>query len=406
MANQEQLAMLKQGPDVWNEWRRENSEVMIDLYQANLQDADLTHADLTDANLVNAFLRGAYIIATSLSGANLSSAHLTNAEFDDVEMNNADLTGADLSNSIIWDGYISNTNLKNAVLRHTSIFQTNLSCSNLIEADLTEAEFFRTNLDEVDFTNANLSGTIFKDVILNKANFSKTMLGLTIFSNSDISTIIGIEDVIHESPSTVGTDTLQRSKGKIPVVFLRGCGLSDWEIESSKLYHPNLTNEEVSRIQYKIYDLRATRAIQVSPLFISYSHNDGVFVDKLEGYLNNKGIRFWRDIHDMKSGRMEKQIDRAMRLNPTVLLILSDHSQQSDWVEHEVRTARALEKEMGRDVLCPVALDDSWKKSPWSKRIMEQVLEYNILDFSRWKDDANFEGTFNKLIDGLELFYK
>ena len=103
---------------------------------------------------------------------------------------------------------------------------------------------------------------------------------------------------------------------------------------------------------------------------------------------------------------MEKQIDRAMRLNPTVLLILSEHAIKSDWVEHEVRTARELEKDMGRDVLCPVALDDTWKSSHWPKRIMEQVMEYNILDFSAWKDDSKFGSTFNKLIGGLELFYK
>jgi len=34
------------------------------------------------------------------------------------------------------------------------------------------------------------------------------------------------------------------------------------------------------------------------------------------------------------------------------------------------------------------------------------VREYNILDFSAWKDDGKFGDTFNKLIDGLELFYK
>ena len=51
---------------------------------------------------------------------------------------------------------------------------------------------------------------------------------------------------------------------------------------------------------------------------------------------------------------MEKQIDRAIEKNPTVLLVLSENSLSSDWVEHEVRTARGLEKEMRRDVLCPV----------------------------------------------------
>ncbi|HEX5836856.1 MAG TPA: toll/interleukin-1 receptor domain-containing protein, partial [Anaerolineales bacterium] len=118
------------------------------------------------------------------------------------------------------------------------------------------------------------------------------------------------------------------------------------------------------------------------------------------------GIRFWRDIHDMKAGRIETQIDRAIRQNPTVLLVLSEHSLSSDWVEHEVREARKMEKEIERDVLCPVALDDSWKSSRWPKRVMEQIMEYNILDFSNWKDDVKFDGMFRKLIDGLELFYK
>jgi len=37
---------------------------------------------------------------------------------------------------------------------------------------------------------------------------------------------------------------------------------------------------------------------------------------------------------------------------------------------------------------------------------MEQVKEYNILDFSKWDDDVEFGKLFKNLIDGLELFYK
>jgi len=54
----------------------------------------------------------------------------------------------------------------------------------------------------------------------------------------------------------------------------------------------------------------------------------------------------------------------------------------------------------------PVALDDSWKNSSCPERIMEQVKEYNILDFSTWKDDKKFNKMFRKLIDGLDLIYK
>lgn len=38
--------------------------------------------------------------------------------------------------------------------------------------------------------------------------------------------------------------------------------------------------------------------------------------------------------------------------------------------------------------------------------IISKVIEYNIVDFSNWKDDSTLEATFNKLINGLELFYK
>jgi hypothetical protein len=66
-----------------------------------------------------------------------------------------------------------------------------------------------------------------------------------------------------------------------------------------KLYNPDLSNDEVNKILYRMYDLRATQALQISPLFISYSHGDGVFVDKVGNSLTEEGIRYWRDVHDM-----------------------------------------------------------------------------------------------------------
>jgi hypothetical protein len=44
MANQEQLDILKQGVQVWNQWQAENLDVQIDLMYANLMYADLTGA--------------------------------------------------------------------------------------------------------------------------------------------------------------------------------------------------------------------------------------------------------------------------------------------------------------------------------------------------------------------------
>ena len=54
MANQEHLAILKQGVKAWNKWRKENPEIVPDLTGANLTRANLTEADLAEANLTRA----------------------------------------------------------------------------------------------------------------------------------------------------------------------------------------------------------------------------------------------------------------------------------------------------------------------------------------------------------------
>lgn len=371
MANQEQLEILKQGVDAWNKWRAENPFIEIDLREASLFESNLCDANLTGANLSDACLGKANLSGSDLGGANLVGSNLAGANLSRADLGSANLTRAHLADA--------------------KLVGTRLNGVDLIETDLVEA---------------NLAGANLIDVNCSQANFKNARIGLTNIGSTDLTDAFGLENVKHDAPSMIGTDALQLSKGKLPEKFLRGCGLSDWEIESAKLYNPDLTNEDIVKIQYRMFDFRATQALQISPLFISYSHADTDFVDHLDTSLTKKGVRFWRDIHDAKAGRLETQIDRAIRQNPTVLLILSKHSIKSDWVEHEVRKARELEKELGRDALCPIALDDGWKSSPWPERVMEQVMEYNILDFSGWKDKPTFESKFAKLLSGLEIFYK
>ena len=376
MAIEEQLRILKQGIQAWNQWRKENKAIKVDLSGAVLSDLDLSGIDFRDARLTRVDFRNSNLQRARLSLGNLARAALISAS-----LNQANLKETRLTSSIIMNTDIRNADLSSAYLHKTI----------LAKSDLSGAYLYKAHLSEVHLRESKFTNTAFAD---------------TAFGACDLSLAIDLEKSNHHGPSTIGMDTLHKSKGRIPERFLRGCGLSDADIEFSKLSNPDFSNEEVNKILYRVYELRASQAVQISPLFISYSHADGQFVDKLETYLNNKGIRFWRDVHDMIAGRIETQIDRAIRQNPTVLLILSEYSMKSDWVEHEVRTARELEKEIGRDTLCPVALDHSWKQSLWPQRVMEQIMEYNILDFSAWRDDNKFENTFNKLIDGLELFYK
>lgn len=396
MANQEQLEILKQGVEVWNKWRKENNETEIDLSGVDLHGKNLNEIDLSFGDLSNANLQGAKLVQADLYGISLIDAELSNANLSKSDLRKANLAQAKLCR---------------ANLRETDLDGTDLSIADLTKAKLNGANLNMVNFHGAELQDANLSDTYLWDVEFNRANLrgaimSNAHTGQTNFGDINLSETYGLESVIHDLGSTIGVSTLRLSKGTIPDIFLQGCGLSDIEIESGRLHNPELTNEEVIKIQYRIYDLRATQAIQISPLFISYSHGDRLFVDQLDSALKTKGIRFWRDIHDMVAGRMETQIDRAIRQNPTVLVVLSKNSLKSDWVQHEVRKARELEKEMGRDILCPVALDDGWKSAPWPARVMEQIIEYNILDFSGWEDESTFNKMFSKLLNGLDLFYK
>ena len=97
MANDEHVALLKQGVDAWNAWRRYNPDIRPDLSEANLSGADLRRAHLYGTNLTGANLTGADISEAGLSGADLSGADLSEAP-----LVSADLTGADLTGCCIY----------------------------------------------------------------------------------------------------------------------------------------------------------------------------------------------------------------------------------------------------------------------------------------------------------------
>src|SRR5262249_21780611 len=75
MANDEHVALLKQGVTAWNAWRVVNPGIRPELSGADFSRENLRRADLRSANL-----RGTRLIDTDLSGALLSRADLREAE--------------------------------------------------------------------------------------------------------------------------------------------------------------------------------------------------------------------------------------------------------------------------------------------------------------------------------------
>jgi TIR domain/Pentapeptide repeats (8 copies) len=104
MANEEQVALLKQGVEVWNKWRVENPAIRPNLSYMDLRDADLSGAMLHDANLHDANLRGANLRDANLRGANLRDANLSGAFLSETLFVDTDLTRAEGLETCLYIG--------------------------------------------------------------------------------------------------------------------------------------------------------------------------------------------------------------------------------------------------------------------------------------------------------------
>ena len=103
----------------------------------------------------------------------------------------------------------------------------------------------------------------------------------------------------------------------------------------------------------------------------------------------------------MKIG--EKILDtivNAIRLRDKVLLILSEHSIKSDWVEDEVMKAFEEERKRGRIVLFPVRLDDAVMDTneAWAAKLRAR----HIGDFRYWKDHDGYKKSFERVLRDLK----
>src|SRR5205807_633320 len=171
------------------------------------------------------------------------------------------------------------------------------------------------------------------------ANLSKATIGWTTFGDVDLRLVKGLEIVLHLGPSYISTRTLSRSQGDIPEVFLKGAGVDDTFIT----YIRSLVG----------------KAIEYNSCFISYSSKDQGFTERLYADLQSKGVRCWFAPEDMKIGdKIRQRIDETIRLYDKLLLVLSEYSVASEWVEFEVEAALEKERKEKRTVLFPIRLDD------------------------------------------------
>jgi len=299
-------------------------------------------------------------------------------------LSRAKLSWSDLRWTRLEQADLRGANLRRACLKGADLTGANISKAHLAFADLSSAF-----LSGADMRGAYLCWAKLDDTSLSKANLTKAVLGETILGNLDLSDTIGLNSCDHRAPSIIDYRTLAQSRN-LPLPFLRGCGLPDQLIE----YLPSLLNQP----------------IQFFSCFISYSTKDQEFAERLYADLQNKGVRCWFAPHDAQGGKkLHEQIDRAIQIHDRLLLILSEHSMNSEWVRTEIAKARKRERNDNRRMLFPVRLVDFQTLRDWEcfdadagKDSAREIREYYIPDFSNWKDHDEYQREFEKLLRDLK----
>lgn len=124
MANQEYLDILKQGVQIWNQWREEHPNIEPDLSEARLCGALLSGANLSEANLFGADLSKATLSKADLSRANLLGTDLSRADLTEANLTEANLSGAELMLADLSEANLIGANLSGAYLRYANLDDT------------------------------------------------------------------------------------------------------------------------------------------------------------------------------------------------------------------------------------------------------------------------------------------
>ena len=112
-------------------------------------------------------------------------------------------------------------------------------------------------------------------------------------------------------------------------------------------------------VAYRQYHLKGLKPETPVRVFISHNHQDRIFVERnITGPLAKRGIDTWYSNADIIPGEKYIQaIEAGLFKSDWVLVIVSKHAVESDWVRAEVRTA--LKDSRLQQRILPVTTDDT-----------------------------------------------
>ena len=360
MADIELVQTVKRGRDAVAAWREANPNRVMDLNacymsharipMVNLRGADMRGGDFMGAmarraDLSNSYLNDAHFYRADLREANLSRAIAPGANLRGADLRNANLAGVNLDRATLSEANLSGANLTNANLDRANLDRTNFTGADLTGASFNGANLSRTNLSASVLKEADFYEAVLNDVVTAAADFRNCIIGYTVFQNCALNEAAGLEDIRHDAPSTIGLDTLLRSRGALPASFILGSG--------------------VPAAMAGLQEAVADAPVSTLEVHISCANADIDFARQLESSLREQGVRSWvfaegfrgNPLVDRRATSGEEEIERWVRHYDRLVVICSAAGLDSETVRNDITAAQEAQNTSDRWTLFLVDAD-------------------------------------------------
>jgi len=117
--------------------------------------------------------------------------------------------------------------------------------------------------------------------------------------------------------------------------------------------------------------------------------------------LQQQSVSCWFAPHDLRTGdKIRTKVYEAIGNNDKLLIVLSERSIKSLWVEEEVEAALDREHQLsGTFMLFPIRLDETVMQTTRAWAIV--VRQRFIGDFRQWQDDTAYQRALQRLLRDL-----
>ena len=223
---------------------------------------------------------------------------------------------------------------------------------------------------------------------VNGTDFSGAALGYTVFQDCDLRNAVGLESVRHDAPSSIGVDTVYRSGGQIPGVFLSGSGVPG----------------SISALQETIAAAGQTRG----EIYISCRDDDEEFARRLSTDLEELGITTWVFSERVRGNALvsrlsssdQEEIERWLRNYDKLIVVASSRAIEYETILNDITAARDKQQAADRWLLYFVAPDDGLMR-PGGRAARNMAAENVIFDL-RAGEEGTYRAELAKLAEALQ----